>query len=620
MCGIGLVLGASEPRIAQALTAFSGALAHRGPDDQGTHVLETNAGLTLGMAHRRLSILDLSPGGHQPMVDTATGNVIVFNGEIYNHRELAKELEMRGERLVSSSDTEVLLKAYKFFNPADFLCRLRGMFAFAIWDAQQQRIFVARDPCGIKPLYYSVSGEDFAFACASEAKVLVQAKLVNGNINPEALDSYLAFGSVQAPLCIYQGIRSLLPGHMMWVNGDGTTGNPICYWDWHAERVEGGLEAISYRLSESMRRHLVSDVPVGVFLSGGFDSTAIATLATRQSECQIKTFTVSFPEVPEMSEGIRAATIAKRLGTEHRTIELTEVGLNRELLNYFQAMDQPSDDGLNVFLISKAVAEHGVKTCMHGVGGDELFGGYPSFRQLPIARNFAFVPQPIRTLISRIVEGDSIARSKLAGLLRTDMSLLSMFLVRRSVFSYAQRKKLLGREPPLGRMGMPDEWLNHIKRQLDGAEDAFAAISILELAQYGANKLLQDGDVMSMFSGLELRFPLLDVDLIRAALNTPEKLKIMSGAARHQKLLAKTVPTLPVDLIDVRKRGFTLPINQWMNRGEFLRPQTANVTVWGRLGLDAEVVQHINNEILLSNTGNTWLKNWQLRVLQKWAR
>ena len=598
--------------------ALDVALAHRGPDDQGSYTLKTNAGLTLGLAHRRLSILDLTPNGHQPMVDVSTGNVIVFNGEIYNHKELAKELKLRGERFTSSSDTEVLLKAYKYFSPAEFLCRLRGMFAFAIWDARQQRILIARDPCGIKPLYFAASRE--GFACASEARALVQAELVDGSISPQALDSFLAFGSVQAPLCIYQGVRCLLPGHMMWVNGDGSAGSPECYWDWYADRSEGGQEAISYWLSESMSRHLLSDVPVGVFLSGGFDSTAIATLASRQSERPIKTFTLSFPEVPEMSEGSRAAAIAKRLGTEHHPIELTEAELNGELPSYFQAMDQPSDDGLNVYLISKAVAAHGVKTCMHGVGGDELFGGYPSFKQLPVARNFVFVPQAIRTMVSRIIDGDSVARSKLAGLLRTDLSLLSMFLVRRSVFSYAQRKQLLGYEPPLGRMGMPMEWINHVKRQLDGAEDAFAAISILELAQYGANKLLQDGDVMSMSSGLELRFPLLDVDLIRATLNTPEKLKKMGREAGQKKALSMAVPTMPIDLIDNKKRGFTLPINKWMRRAEFLKELNSTEKTWSRLGLDKEAIQFINNQQPYNHKGSAWLRSWQILVLNIWAK
>jgi asparagine synthase (glutamine-hydrolysing) len=552
------------------------------------------------------------------MVDASTGNVIVFNGEIYNHRELARELELRGERFASSSDTEVLLKAYKYFGPADFLCRLRGMFAFAIWDARQQRILVARDPSGIKPLYYSAHRG--AFACASEARALVKAELVDGSIDPQALDSYLAFGSVQAPLCIFQGVRCLLPGHMMWVNGDGSSGSPECYWDWYLDRGEGGQEAISHWLSESMKRHLVSDVPVGVFLSGGYDSTAITTLATQQSARPIKTFTLSFPEVPEMSEGNRAAAIAKRLDTEHRTISLTEAGLNSELPNYFQAMDQPSDDGLNVYLISKAVAEDGVKTCMHGVGGDELFGGYPSFRQLPVAKNLAFMPKVIREMVAKIIEGDSVARSKLANLLRTDLGLLSMFLVRRSIFSYEQRKKLLGCEPPLGSMGMPSEWISYVKRQMDGAEDPFSAISIMELAQYSANKLLQDGDVMSMASGLELRFPLLDVDLIRATLSTPEKIKVMGGVAGQKKALSIAVPSMPIDLIDNKKRGFTLPINKWMRRAEFLKMQTSTEKIWDKLGLDEEIIRTINKELPMNKNGSAWLRSWQLMVLNKWAK
>jgi asparagine synthase (glutamine-hydrolysing) len=619
MCGIGLALGVTESRVVNALAAFNVALEHRGPDGQGTHIIKTKGRMVLGLAHRRLSILDLTPAGQQPMIDASTGNAIVFNGEIYNYKELAAELALRGERFISSSDTEVLLKAYKHFSPFEFLSRLRGMFAFAIWDAQQQRILVARDPCGIKPLYYSAPKEDFPFACASEAKALVQAKIVEGSINPESLDSYLAFGSVQAPLCIYNGIRSLLPGHMMWVGGDGSMSIPECYWNWSANRAQGGQEAITYWLSQSMNRHLVSDVPVGVFLSGGFDSTAIATLANRQSEHPIKTFTMSFPEVPEMSEGSRAAAIAKRLGIEHHTIELTEAGLNKALPNFFQAMDQPSDDGLNVYLISKMVAAQSVKTCMHGVGGDELFGGYPSFRQIPIARNFSFIPQATRSLLSNIIEGDSIARNKLASLLRTDMSLLNLFLVRRSVFSYEQRKKLLGCEPPLGRMGIPMEWVNHVRMQLEGAGDDFAAISIMELAQYCANKLLQDGDVMSMTSGLELRFPLLDVDLIRAVLNTSEKHKIMGWTTKHQKILAKTVPGLPVDLLDSKKRGFTLPIKNWMRHSEFLELETVNVSVWDRLGIDDKVVREMTSERPTSNMGSTWIRCWQLMVLSKWG-
>lgn len=617
MCGIGLVLNASEPRVIQVLAAFNGALAHRGPDDEGSLILETKAGLTLGFSHRRLSILDLSSAGHQPMIDHSSGNVIVFNGEIYNHQELAMELTLRGHRFVSSSDTEVLLAAYKYFGSAEFLQRLRGMFAFAIWDAQQQRILIARDPCGIKPLYYSVRRG--VFACASEAKAIVKAGIVDGSIDAKALDSFLAFGSVQAPLCIYEGVHCLLPGHMMWVNSEGDAGQQESFWDWHIGSVDGGQQAISSSLSESMKRHLVSDVPVGVLLSGGFDSTAIATLATQESKFPIQSFTLNFPEVPEMSEGSRAAAIARRLGSEHHQVELTQASLIKDLPNFFQAMDQPSDDGLNIYLISKAVAGHGLKTCMHGVGGDELFGGYQTFRQLPILANLAFLPPTIRSMVARIIDGDSVARIKLAGLLRTDLNLLSMFLVRRSNFSYEQRKKILGCEPPLGRMGVPVEWINHIQRQLDNARDVFASISILELSQYCANKLLPDGDVMSMASGIELRFPLLDVDLIRAVLNTPESFKNLQRGSANKRSLTAAVPAMPIDLIDAKKRGFTLPINRWMGCADLGGVNTEAENVWGRLGLDETVIQSFFHKNTSDQKGSEWLRSWQLKVLRHWA-
>lgn len=610
MCGIGVALHASEIRVIEALRAFNASLAHRGPDDRGIYQLQTDFGLTLGLAHSRLSILDLSAAGHQPMVDPTTGNVIVFNGEIYNHRELAKELESRGEVFTSHSDTEVLLKAYKHFKPVELLCRLRGMFAFALWDARQQRMLIARDPCGIKPIYYSVSKD--GFACASEARALVQAGYSDGGVDVQALDSLLAYGSVQAPLSIYRGVRSLLPGHLMWINGNGSVSKPENYWDWHSCRLDGGVEAIAHHLSESMRRHLVSDVPVGIFLSGGFDSTAIATLAAQESAQPIKTFTLSFPEVPEISEGVRAAEIASRLGLEHQKIELTEAGMNKALPGYFRAMDQPSDDGLNVYLLSKAVAEYGVKTCMHGVGGDELFGGYASFRQLPVASNFAALPRTVRNLISGIIDGDSVARNKLAAVLRTDLSLLSTFLVRRSVFSYEQRKQLLGSEPPLGREGMPEEWIKNVERQLAGAKDLFSSISILELTQYSGNKLLPDGDVMSMANGLELRFPLLDVDLIGSVLNTEERFK----RSRLGKLaLTNSVSNMPIDLIESKKRGFTIPMNEWMsnasniNFGEGLEI----------LGLNKIGAQKLVSKLPRKSKNSGWLREWQLTVLDRWA-
>jgi asparagine synthase (glutamine-hydrolysing) len=616
MCGFGLIMGGSRDRISNALSSFNKALKHRGPDGEGVVHLQTKAGLNFGFAHRRLSILDLSQAGHQPMVDASTGNIIVFNGEIYNYLELANELKLGGEYLISSSDTEVLLKAYKFFGPHKLLNKLRGMFAFAIWDERHQKVLLARDPCGIKPLFFSVTKN--SFACASEAQALVQAKLVDGSIDKQALDSFLAFGSVQPPLCIYQGVKSLLPGHMLWVDANGIPSVQQCYWDWFSEPVQGGIEGIQHSLSKSMSRHLISDVPVGVFLSGGIDSTAIATLATNKSSNPIKTFTLNFPEVPEMSEGLRASAIAKRLGTEHHQIELRKSDLISDLPNYFQAMDQPSDDGLNVYLISKAASDYGIKTCMHGVGGDELFGGYTSFAQIPLLRNFSHIPLGIRKILSRVIQGDSIAKSKLSSMLKTDLSILSLFLIRRSNFSYDERKKLLGFEPPLGRLGMPIEWINFVKRQIDGANDAFATISILELLQYSANKLLPDGDVMSMSRGLELRFPLLDVDLIRCVLDANQNNKSATQKIGTKQLLMNAVPNFPIGLIDKKKKGFTIPINHWMASGDSIIKECQDKKVWGGLGLDEGAVLSLFNKHLFRNKKNDWLKSWQLIALKNW--
>lgn len=618
MCGIGVILGASAQSIENVLSVFNATLAHRGPDDEGMYRLRTEYGLTLGMSHRRLSILDLSIAGHQPMVDEATGNAIVFNGEIYNYRELATELEAKGERFVSTSDTEVLLKAYRYYEASDLLRRLRGMFAFALWDAKKQKLLLARDPVGIKPLYYTVGGD--RFACASEAGVLARAGLADSGFDAKALDSFLTFGSVQAPLCIYRGIRALLPGHLMWVCGNATSGTPIPYWDWMPEHVAGGHKEIAHRLHGSMRRHLVADVPVGIFLSGGFDSTALAVLAMQIAEEPVKTFTLGFPEDPSTSEETSAAAIALRLGTEHQGIEMIQSDLRRELPAFFSAMDQPSDDGLNVFLVSRGAAHAGMKACLHGVGGDELFGGYPSFTQVPKALMLAMLPVWLRRLFARVADGDSVVRAKLANLLRSDLGLLEAFLIRRSVFSYEQRRALLGGDPPLGRSGMPPEWSDHMAGRIAKSLDTFGALSAFELAQYAGNKLLVDGDVMSMAHGLELRFPLLDVDLINCVLATPGTEKRNRRRSVGKPALTQAVKNFPMDLMSRKKHGFTLPLQQWLRQG--LRDERESVTaelVEG-FGIARPAVEATWHRLDASRGGQEWLRAWQLYALGNWHR
>ena len=613
MCGLGVCLCADRRRAETAGAVLGQGLAHRGPDSAGEALIETGLGRTLAFAHRRLAIIDLSPAGHQPMSDES-GNAIVFNGEIYNHADLRQELEAGGEVFRGASDTEVLLRGYRRFGLPALLRRLRGMFAFALWDAASRRLLLVRDPCGIKPLYY-VNGSA-GFAAASEVRALVSSGMADGGLDLAGLDSLLAFGSVQPPLTLVRGVRSLLPGSLLWVEGDGRVGEPVRYWSW-ADQAGGAVPDLAGSLKGAIRRHLVSDVPVALFLSGGYDSAALAALAGGGGVAEpLRSFTVSFPDNPAASEGTAAARIAGRFGLVHTDLPVTAGDALAALPGFLAAQDQPSDDGLNVYLISRAVAGQGVKVALHGLGGDELFGGYPSFRDLPRTRWLGMLPPWLRAALAAAVDGPGIGRGKIAELLRTDLSLLAAFAVRRHMFSYRQRRALLGCEPPLGPLGLPPEWLAHLAADLAGARDRFAATSLLELCQYAGNKLLPDGDVMSMAHGLELRVPLLDADLIRAALAMPESAK--RSARGGKPALEAGVANFPHDLVGRGKRGFTLPFRHWL--AHELRDECQSVLLDGSGGamLSSSAVAAVWRGFLDKNEPNAWLRPWVLYVLRRW--
>ncbi len=616
MCGIGLVFGNSQEEVSVVLSSFLLLQAHRGPDDFGTHVLSTGSGRKLGFAHRRLSVIDLSSGGHQPMVDEF-GNVIIFNGEIYNYLELASELKGEGERFRATSDTEVILKGYRRWGHEKLLEKIRGMFAFSIWDNERQKLFLVRDPMGIKPLYYT-EGVGGAFACASEAKALVGAGCVDGTIDLSGFDSFLAYGSVAAPLTIWRGIKMLLPGCYLWVEADGRVGEFKRYWTWRSDENGGGVEAISGRLRKSIERHLVSDVPVGLFLSGGYDSAALAALTSKISDTPIHTFTVSFPDNKEYSEGDAARVIAKRFNTTHHDISVRESEVLAKLPRFFKAMDQPSEDGLNSLLVSEAAAGEGIKACLHGVGGDELFGGYPSFQDVPKAVRVAVIPAPVRKFWGRLIKGYGLARGKIGDLLLSDGSVLETFMIRRRVFSFEQRRDLLGQTPPLGKLGLPEEWLSWLKFSAQTAPDMFAAISRLELLHYAGNKLLLDGDVMSMANSLEIRFPFLDLDLCAVVLGTHASEKRKRGYGPGKPALVKATPEFPVDLMGNRKIGFTLPIARWMLKD--LNTDCREVLLGGELSgiLHPKGLAEAWKRFLGAPESNEWLRAWTLFSAARW--
>ena len=387
MCGIAGTIGRADAAVISAMTA---ALRHRGPDDGGTRL---DPGGAFAFGHRRLAIIDLSAAGQQPMSWAEGRFWITYNGEIYNYRELRRELEARGCVFRTRTDTEVLLAAYATWGE-DCLRRLRGMFAFAIADGATRRVFLARDRFGVKPLLYVESPGLLLFA--SELRAFTAAGQVPQQIDREAVWHYLSFGSIPPPRTIFQGVRSLLPGHAMTVGFDARLLRAWRWWDIatasqvHTETVARldfprAAAALRGQLEEATRYHLVADVPVGAFLSGGVDSAAMVALMRHHVTDPIRTFTVAFGEQHrDLSEAEPAAQTARALGTQHQEVTVTDAEAATSFDALLDALDQPSLDGANTWFVARAAAAQ-VKVVLTGLGGDELFAGYPHFRRHQLA-------------------------------------------------------------------------------------------------------------------------------------------------------------------------------------------------------------------------------------------
>jgi asparagine synthase (glutamine-hydrolysing) len=408
-------------------------LDHRGPDDRGLMLVSEDR---CAFVHTRLSILDLSPAGHQPMATPDGRYSITFNGEIYNFRELRQQLLDQGETFASQTDTEIILKLYARHG-ADCLTQLRGMFALAIWDDARQELFVARDRLGIKPVYYYAADQRFLFA--SEVRALLATGLVPRRLDVAALSEYLAYQAVPAPRTLIEGVRLLPPGCWIKVDAEGRL-TQTRYWDalTSAETVDPGQSyetskrRVAELLHESVALHLVSDVPVGAFLSGGIDSSALVALM-RAAGQQPHTFAVVFNE-QAFDEAQYARVVATAVRAEHTEIRLGERDLLDELPASLLAMDQPTGDGINSFVVSRAVREAGVKVALSGLGGDEFFGGYPSFARLGklerYLRLWGNLPASVRATVgvaARLVSGPSIAAAKTAAMMSSDGQLASVF-------------------------------------------------------------------------------------------------------------------------------------------------------------------------------------------------
>ncbi|SIO55263.1 asparagine synthase (glutamine-hydrolysing) [Singulisphaera sp. GP187] len=630
MCGIAGVW-ASDGRTAEAaVRAMTATQTHRGPDDQGVMTFNVPSG-HLALGHRRLSIQDLSPLGHQPMENPETGDWIVFNGEIYNYPDLRAELVSGGARLRSRCDTEAILHAFARWGTGAF-DRLEGMFALGLYVARERRLLLARDPLGIKPLYYAWDRGAFAFA--SELRGLEASGLVDPEIDRAALASLLAFGAVPGPLTMLREAKILDPGS--WVSLDLAGSRPeerrplraVRYWDFPAPRDHPFDRArthdeIRALLTSAVRSHLISDVPVGVFLSSGLDSTAIAVLAAEARQGDLDTFTIAREGDPESDEGPVARDTAKRLGVRHHQIDLTESVARRLAEDWLASLDQPSVDGLNTYIISHAVRQRGIIVALSGLGGDEVFGGYTTFREVPrlarLARAARGVPRGVRREMARLLySGKTKAqRQKAVEMAGEAPSVPGLYFRRRRLLSDAEMAGLGLRSHELG---LNDSYLPELSQPDRGLfkDDPVATVSVLESRFYMGNMLLRDSDVFGMAHGLEIRVPLLDRRLTDYAYALPGALRVDRGGPNKTLLAGALEGRLPPPLLALKKRGFTLPQARWM-AGPLRDLFEGFIDATRRSGLvDPAGVDTIWRDFLAEPNGSTWSRAWIVGVLGAW--
>jgi len=657
MCGICGVIGTDPGEAAAPLVQrMMDAMAHRGPDESGALFAP---GAAVGM--RRLSIVDL-PGGSQPIWNETETLAVMFNGEIYNFRELRRELESHGHRFRTRSDTETIVHAYEEWGAA---CaeRLHGMFAFAVVEMPRgpagpaARVFLARDRMGIKPLYYWIETGSTAkgtqtggrLIFASEVRALLGSGCVPACLDPAALPAYLLFGSVCEPLTLVEGVRSLPPGHSMSVEAGVplTDVEPTRYWKFAPQTAASAQTSAGARpasdssvpwhrvrslLEDAVASHLVADVPVEVFLSSGLDSTALAALASR-AQRGIHTFTVAFAD-SAFSEAEIARRTARALGTEHSELTLSDTEMTARLDEAICSFDQPSMDGINTYFVSWAARQAGLKVALSGLGSDELFGGYSSFRDTSRAAqamaSARLLPRSMRSMAAHVLDkaglfgGSRDARRKdLAGFEDPEAFPHAYFFTRLLFTPQAVVCATGGATNASSDAstwsGLPWwRWFSDTAREAHAA-DAFTAVSWLELRSYLVNTLLRDTDAMSMRHSLEVRVPFLDSQLVEYVLSLPQSAKL-DGVYPKALLVNAVRELVPEEVLSQSKRTFTFPWNNWL-RGALGKRVADELADWSPL-LEPYVGRSFALTVWQDFLGGrtTWSRPWSLYVLNQWVK
>jgi asparagine synthase (glutamine-hydrolysing) len=614
VCGInGIIYLKTKSDFGEKVRKMNDALAHRGPDDQGVF---SEPGIALG--HRRLSIIDLSAAGHQPMNFANDRFTIVYNGELYNFRELREELKEISFK--TNSDTEVILAAYARWGEA-CLNHFNGMFAFAIYDKTSGELFVARDRMGIKPVYYSQTEEQLVFS--SELRGIFASGLVKKKIDNVSLEDYLSFQTVHAPATIIENVKLLMPGHFMKIR-EGEI-EMKCWWKMQINSTEAVPEIgkvkkeVRKLLRDAVERRLIADVPFGAFLSGGIDSSIVVGLMSEVATSPVNTFSITF-EDSEFSEAVYAKQIAEKYKTIHHEIKLKPEDFLHDLPEALDAMDHPSGDGPNTYVVSKATKKAGVTMALSGLGGDELFCGYDLFKravELEEKRWLNSVPRGLRVLAGNALKKKSpgVSGEKKAAVLGLKkINFGSYYPISRQVLMEEQINKI-----SKGKLHSSDSVYkisSSIAEKFPAENYLLSRVSLAEMSTYMQNVLLRDTDQMSMAHALEVRVPFLDYTLVEYVLNLPDSIKYPSTP---KKLLVEACEDLlPYGIIHRPKMGFTFPWKNWMKNELKAFCEKRLEDLGRREQFDADGLRSLWNDFLNNDPKVSWSRIWPLVVLSHW--
>ncbi|PVD52034.1 asparagine synthase (glutamine-hydrolyzing) [Terrimonas sp.] len=612
MCGIaGVFYFNKENSIPGLIKMMNHAMAHRGPNAEGIW----SEG-TIGLGHRRLSIIDLSTAANQPYHDNSKRFVTVFNGEIYNYQSVKEQLQNYDFK--TTSDTETLVAAYAAWGTA-CLQHLKGMFAFAIWDRETKELCLVRDRMGVKPLYYYMDEEKIIFA--SEIRALLATGLIARKVNPEAIHEYLSYQSVSSPLSMIEGIQQLEAGSWMKIKNGRT--EITKYWNpWDSSNNDyPDLSSVKKKvfelLGESVQKRLVSDVPVGAFLSGGIDSSIVVGLMAEVCGIRPATFNISFAE-KEFDESLYAEMIAKKFNAHHTRIQLSPQNMLDELENALGAMDTPSGDGINTYVVSKAIKNAGITVALSGVGGDELFAGYPifeQFRKINAQKKWWDNTALIRKMAAVLLPGKlSNKQSRMRQLLQTPTANIE--------YIYPLLRQLITPEQVNMYTTLNHKRETEIYNRLRENGDVLrglpvlSQVSVAEYMGYTQQTLLKDTDQMSMAVALEVREPYLDTDLVQYVLGIPDQYK---QPVYPKSLLVESVkPLLPDEIVFRKKQGFVFPWQQWM-RGELKTFCSTHLNrLEQRAFINGKSLSKYWNQFLKGDDSIRWMDIWIFVVLEYW--